>query len=71
MNLFLYNVSYNPNQQLKLVGPITWAFWHTERILAGTGLNLLVEMLKNFQGPFYFNFNHVLLLDGLVFGHDS
>lgn len=28
---------------------IIWAFRHTERNIAETGLNLLLEMLKNFQ----------------------
>ncbi|PQM41238.1 protein EXPORTIN 1A [Prunus yedoensis var. nudiflora] len=36
--------------QLKLVmDSIIWAFRHTERNIAETGLNLLLEMLKNFQ----------------------
>eukprot|EP01018_Ginkgo_biloba_P022927 Gb_02784 [translate_table: standard] len=36
--------------QLKLVmDSIIWAFRHTERNVAETGLNLLLEMLKNFQ----------------------
>lgn len=38
------------DQQLKLVmDSIIWAFRHTERNIAETGLNLLLEMLKNFQ----------------------
>lgn len=38
------------NQQLKLVmDSIIWAFRHTERNIAETGLLLLLEMLKNFQ----------------------
>ncbi|KAK1281236.1 hypothetical protein QJS04_geneDACA018220 [Acorus gramineus] len=38
------------SQQLKLVvDSINWAFRHTERNIAETGLNLLLEMLKNFQ----------------------
>ena len=38
------------HQQLKLVmDSIIWAFRHTERNIAETGLNLLLEMLKNFQ----------------------
>ncbi|KAM6586432.1 hypothetical protein CsatA_009037 [Cannabis sativa] len=38
------------SQQLKLVmDSIIWAFRHTERNIAETGLNLLLEMLKNFQ----------------------
>ncbi|XP_039139910.1 protein EXPORTIN 1A-like [Dioscorea cayenensis subsp. rotundata] len=38
------------SQQLKLVmDSIIWAFRHTERNIAETGLNLLVEILKNFQ----------------------
>ena len=46
-------------QQLKLVmDSIIWAFRHTERNIAETGLNLLLEMLKNFQVLFtYFNGN--------------
>ncbi|GAB2227548.1 hypothetical protein Drorol1_Dr00009371 [Drosera rotundifolia] len=37
-------------EQLKLVmDSIIWAFRHTERNIAETGLNLLLEMLKNFQ----------------------
>ncbi|XP_009351846.1 protein EXPORTIN 1A isoform X1 [Pyrus x bretschneideri] len=36
--------------QLKLVmDSIIWAFRHTERNIAETGLNLLLEMLRNFQ----------------------
>ncbi|KAG6506306.1 hypothetical protein ZIOFF_031629 [Zingiber officinale] len=38
------------SQQLKLVmDSIIWAFRHTERNIAETGLNLLLELLKNFQ----------------------
>ncbi|KAJ7982686.1 exportin 1A [Quillaja saponaria] len=38
------------SQQLKLVmDSIIWAFRHTERNIAETGLNLLLEMLKKFQ----------------------
>ncbi|ESW29035.1 hypothetical protein PHAVU_002G038500 [Phaseolus vulgaris] len=38
------------SQQLKLVmDSIIWAFRHTERNIAETGLNLLFEMLKKFQ----------------------
>jgi len=38
------------SQQLKLVmDSIIWAFRHTERNVAETGLNLLLEMLTNFQ----------------------
>ncbi|KAM7280728.1 hypothetical protein ACFE04_007862 [Oxalis oulophora] len=38
------------SQQLKLVmDSIIWAFRHTERNIAETGLNLLLEMLKNFE----------------------
>ncbi|KAM0943808.1 putative importin-beta domain, armadillo-like helical, exportin-1/Importin-beta [Dioscorea sansibarensis] len=38
------------SQQLKLVmDSIIWAFRHTERNIAETGLNLLLEMLRNFQ----------------------
>lgn len=37
-------------QQLKLVmDSIIWAFRHTERNVAETGLNLLLEILTNFQ----------------------
>jgi hypothetical protein len=37
-------------QQLKLViDSINWAFRHTERNIAETGLSLLLEILKNFQ----------------------
>ncbi|KAJ0547066.1 putative importin-beta domain, armadillo-like helical, exportin-1/Importin-beta [Helianthus annuus] len=37
-------------EQLKLVmDSVMWAFRHTERNIAETGLNLLLEMLKNFQ----------------------
>ena len=40
-------------QQLKLVmDSVMWAFRHTERNIAETGLNLLLEMLKNFQVDF-------------------
>ncbi|MQM02529.1 hypothetical protein Taro_035296 [Colocasia esculenta] len=38
------------SEQLKLVmDSINWAFRHTERNIAETGLNLLLEMLKNVQ----------------------
>ncbi|XP_077221568.1 protein EXPORTIN 1A-like isoform X1 [Tasmannia lanceolata] len=38
------------SQHLKLVmDSINWAFRHTERNIAETGLNLLLELLKNFQ----------------------
>ncbi|URD74343.1 CRM1 C terminal [Musa troglodytarum] len=38
------------SQQLKLVmDSIIWAFRHTERNIAETGLSLLLELLKNFQ----------------------
>ncbi|CAM8941395.1 unnamed protein product [Rhodiola kirilowii] len=44
------------NQQLKLVmDSIIWAFRHTERNIAETGLNLLIEMLKNFQNSEFCN----------------
>jgi exportin-1 len=37
-------------QQLKLVmDSISWAFRHTERNIAETGLSLLLEILKNFE----------------------
>jgi len=43
-------LSHVQYQQLKLVmDSIIWAFRHTERNIAETGLNLLLEMLKNFQ----------------------
>ncbi|KAL9225073.1 hypothetical protein vseg_001040 [Gypsophila vaccaria] len=43
-------------QQLKLVmDSIIWAFRHTERNIAETGLNLLLEMLKNFQASEFCN----------------
>ncbi|KAK4351071.1 hypothetical protein RND71_030384 [Anisodus tanguticus] len=44
------------SQQLKLVtDSIIWAFRHTERNIAETGLNLLLEMLKKFQVPEFAN----------------
>ncbi|KAM7273898.1 hypothetical protein ACFE04_028562 [Oxalis oulophora] len=44
------------SQQLKLVmDSIIWAFRHTERNIAETGLNLLIEMLKNFKAPEFCN----------------
>ncbi|CAI8617119.1 unnamed protein product [Vicia faba] len=44
------------SQQLKLVmDSIMWAFRHTERNIAETGLNLLLEMLKKFQGSEFCN----------------
>ncbi|KAF8044403.1 hypothetical protein BT93_A2406 [Corymbia citriodora subsp. variegata] len=44
------------SQQLKLVmDSIIWAFRHTERNIAETGLNLLLEMLKNFQASEFCN----------------
>ncbi|KAL1539840.1 Exportin-1, variant 2 [Salvia divinorum] len=44
------------SEQLKLVmDSIIWAFRHTERNIAETGLNLLLEMLKNFQAPEFCN----------------
>ncbi|KAL2492946.1 Protein EXPORTIN 1A [Abeliophyllum distichum] len=43
-------------QQLKLVmDSIIWAFRHTERNIAETGLNLSLEMLKNFQASEFCN----------------
>ncbi|TYJ24238.1 hypothetical protein E1A91_A08G248000v1 [Gossypium mustelinum] len=43
-------------EQLKLVmDSIVWAFRHTERNIAETGLNLLLEMLKNFQASEFCN----------------
>ncbi|PHT53472.1 Exportin-1 [Capsicum baccatum] len=44
------------SEQLKLVmDSIIWAFRHTERNIAETGLNLLLEMLKNFQASEFAN----------------
>ncbi|XP_022861573.1 protein EXPORTIN 1A-like [Olea europaea var. sylvestris] len=44
------------SEQLKLVmDSIVWAFRHTERNIAETGLNLLLEMLKNFQASEFCN----------------
>ncbi|XP_073003374.1 protein EXPORTIN 1A-like [Typha latifolia] len=44
------------SQQLKLVmDSINWAFRHTERNIAETGLTLLLEMLKNFQASEFCN----------------
>ncbi|XVE90609.1 hypothetical protein DITRI_Ditri20bG0091600 [Diplodiscus trichospermus] len=44
------------SQQLKLVmDSIIWAFRHMERNIAETGLNLLLEMLKNFQASEFRN----------------
>ncbi|CAN6811466.1 unnamed protein product [Brassica oleracea] len=44
------------SQQLKLVmDSIIWSFRHTERNIAETGLNLLLEMLKNFQQSAFCN----------------
>ncbi|TYH07823.1 hypothetical protein E1A91_A08G248100v1 [Gossypium mustelinum] len=44
------------SQQLKLVmDSIIWAFRHTERNIAETGLNLLLEMLRNFQASEFCN----------------
>ncbi|GAA0143803.1 transporter [Lithospermum erythrorhizon] len=46
----LIRLSSESPQQLKIVmDSIIWAFRHTERNIAETGLNLLLEMLKNFQ----------------------
>lgn len=46
-------------EQLKLVmDSIIWAFRHTERNIAETGLNLLLEMLKNFQASEFSNQFH-------------
>nr|GEX02371.1 protein exportin 1A [Tanacetum cinerariifolium] len=43
-------------EQLKLVmDSVMWAFRHTERNIAETGLNLLLEMLKNFQNSEFCN----------------
>ncbi|KAK4758061.1 hypothetical protein SAY87_019362 [Trapa incisa] len=44
------------SQQIKLVmDSIIWAFRHTERNIAETGLILLLEMLKNFQASEFCN----------------
>ncbi|KAK1366356.1 Importin N-terminal domain-containing protein [Heracleum sosnowskyi] len=44
------------SEQLKLVmDSIIWAFRHTERNIAETGLNLLLEILKNFQATDFCN----------------
>uniref|UniRef100_A0A6N2MYU8 Exportin-1 C-terminal domain-containing protein n=1 Tax=Salix viminalis TaxID=40686 RepID=A0A6N2MYU8_SALVM len=44
------------SEQLKLVmDSIIWAFRHTEKNIAETGLNLLLEMLKNFQASEFCN----------------
>lgn len=44
------------HQQLKLVmDSIIWAFRHTERNIAETGLNLLLAMLQNFQVWYLFS----------------
>ena len=49
-------------QQLKLVmDSIIWAFRHTERNIAETGLNLLLEMLKNFQVLFTYFIGNLLM----------
>lgn len=46
-------------QQVKLVmDSIVWAFRHTERNIADTGLNLLLEMLTNFQASEFCNQFH-------------
>uniref|UniRef100_A0A7I4BPN0 Importin N-terminal domain-containing protein n=1 Tax=Physcomitrium patens TaxID=3218 RepID=A0A7I4BPN0_PHYPA len=47
------------SQQLKLVmDSIIWAFRHTERNVAETGLNLLLEILTNFQASEFCNQFH-------------
>ncbi|MCL7034658.1 hypothetical protein MKW94_004053 [Papaver nudicaule] len=44
------------SQQLKIVmDSIIWAFRHTEKNIAETGLNLLLVMLKNFQASQFCN----------------
>ncbi|KAK4482057.1 hypothetical protein RD792_011592, partial [Penstemon davidsonii] len=44
------------SEQLKLVtDSMIWAFRHTERNIAETGLNLLLEMLKKFQASEFCN----------------
>lgn len=40
---------------------IIWAFRHTERNIAETGLNLLFEMLKKFQVIFVYYLIHISL----------
>ncbi|GAA0141843.1 transporter [Lithospermum erythrorhizon] len=54
----LIRLSSESPQQLKIImDSIIWAFRHTERNIAETGLNLLLEMLKNFQvSEFCFQF---------------
>nr|XP_024394785.1 protein EXPORTIN 1B-like [Physcomitrium patens]XP_024394786.1 protein EXPORTIN 1B-like [Physcomitrium patens] len=48
-----------PRQQLKLVvDSIIWAFRYTERNVAETGLNLLLERLTNFQASEFCNQFH-------------
>jgi exportin-1 len=49
----------SPAQQQLLIDSIVWAFRHTERNVAETGLNLLSDMLQRFvqerdlMGPFF------------------
>ena len=48
--LFFFFFLCASRQQLKLVmDSVIWAFRHTERNIAETGLNLLLELLKKFQ----------------------
>lgn len=44
---------------------IIWAFRHTERNIAETGLNLLLEMLKNFEVLYYY-YCYLLILVALA-----
>jgi exportin-1 len=42
-------MSICPVLSLQVIDSIVWAFRHTERNVAETGLNLLLEMLVSFQ----------------------
>ncbi|XP_042428543.1 protein EXPORTIN 1A-like [Zingiber officinale] len=59
------------DQQLKLVmDSIMWAFRHTERNIAETGLSLLLELLKNFQVSEFCNQfyrNYILTINQEIF----
>ncbi|KAF6175500.1 hypothetical protein GIB67_021990 [Kingdonia uniflora] len=46
---FLALICLSPQQLKVIMDSIIWAFQHTERNIAETGLNLLLAMLKNFQ----------------------
>lgn len=58
-------------QQLKLVmDSIMWAFRHTERNVAETGLNLLYEMLNSFQASEFcneFHQSYFLMIESEIF----